>query len=80
VAKNATRPRLLGKQVIAQGETMVLEQWHLDVVDAFAAEVGGGSVWDERVLAKRVFALLVGEERRRKGLVERRRREGDVFV
>ncbi|OIW27418.1 hypothetical protein CONLIGDRAFT_429376 [Coniochaeta ligniaria NRRL 30616] len=75
VAKtNSTRPKLLGKQVEAQGETMTLEQWHLDVVDAFAAEVGQGSVWDERVLAKRVFALLVGEERRRKGEIDRRAR------
>jgi hypothetical protein len=80
VAKtNSTRPKLLGKQVVAQGETMTLEQWHLDVVDAFAAEVGQASVWDERVLAKRVFALLVGEERRRKGEVDRRRR-GEVGV
>lgn len=81
VAKNhSTRPKLLGKQVVAQGETMTLEQWHLDVVDAFAAEVGGGhgghagSAWDERTLAKRVFALLVGEERRRNGVVAARRR------
>ncbi|TPX13177.1 uncharacterized protein E0L32_006377 [Thyridium curvatum] len=72
---------LLGKQVAAQGETMTLEQWHLDVVDAFAAELGdGGSAaascaWDENVLAKRLFALIVGEERRRLGLVPRRRAE-----
>ncbi|KAH8906978.1 hypothetical protein BR93DRAFT_649657 [Coniochaeta sp. PMI_546] len=80
VAKtSSTRPKLLGKQVTAQGETMTLEQWHLDVVDAFAAEVGHASVWDERVLAKRVFALLVGEERRRNGEVDRRRR-GEMGV
>lgn len=77
VAKNGTKPRLLGKQVVAQGETMTLEQWHIDVVDAFAAEIGGAA--DERVLAKRVFALLVGEERRRNGLVPRRR-GGEVVV
>lgn len=62
--------RLLGKQVTSQGESMVLEQWHLDVVDAFKKEVGG---WPEDVLAKRLFALIVGEERRRLGLVPRRR-------
>lgn len=63
--------RLLGKQVTSQGESMVLEQWHLDVVDAFAKEAGGG--WPEDGLAKRLFALIVGEERRRQGLVPRRR-------
>lgn len=61
---------LLGKRVAAQGETMALEQWHLDVVDAFGAEVGG---WEEAVLAKRLFALMVGEDRRRRGEVPTRR-------
>ncbi|KAL1884374.1 hypothetical protein VTK73DRAFT_68 [Phialemonium thermophilum] len=61
---------LLGKRVAAQGETMTLERWHLDVIDAFKAEVGG---WEDGVLAKRLFALMVGEERRRKGLVPARR-------
>lgn len=77
-ATNKARPKLLGKQVVAQGQTMTLEQWHLDVVDAFAAEVGGAGVWDERTLAKRVFALLVGEERRARGEVDRGAREGRV--
>ncbi|ROW12934.1 hypothetical protein VPNG_04696 [Cytospora leucostoma] len=61
---------LLGKAVASQGEEMVLEQWHLDVVDAFREEVGG---WPEAELAKRLFALIVGEERRSLGLVPRRR-------
>lgn len=61
---------LLGKEITSQGETMLIEQWHLDVVDAFRQEVGG---WPEDVLAKRLFALIVGEERRRAGLVPRRR-------
>jgi len=76
---SSTRPKLLGKQVVAQGEAMTLQQWHLDVVDAFAAELGGsGHGWDEKVLAKRVFALLVGEERRRTGKIDRSKRsEGD---
>lgn len=56
---------LLGKHVSAQGESMALDQWHLDVVDAFRTELGAGCVWDEHVLSKRLFALLVGEERRR---------------
>lgn len=72
------RPRLIGKQVVAQGETMTLEQWHLDVVDAFAAELGSEEcAWDEKVLAKRVFALLVGEERRRAAKVPQRRGAGE---
>ncbi|KAI0885359.1 uncharacterized protein GGS22DRAFT_200267 [Annulohypoxylon maeteangense] len=54
---------LLGKEIRAQGECVPLEPWHLEVVEAFKLEVGG---WDERSLAKRVFALIVGEQRRRK--------------
>lgn len=53
--------KYLGKTVKSQGAAMELERWHLDCVDAFIAEVGG---WDEGVLAKRLFALLLGEERR----------------
>ena len=70
-------PALLGKKVTAQGEAMVLEAWHLEVVEAFRAEVGG---WDGTVLAKRLFSLLVGEERRRLGLVPRRGREREGVV
>ena len=36
--------KYLGKTVKSQGESMTLERWHLDCVDAFKAEVGG---WDE---------------------------------
>ncbi len=68
--KSRVSAALKGKIVTAQGETMALEQWHLDIVDAFCREVGG---WDEPVLAKRLFALLVGEERRRQGLVPSQR-------
>ncbi|KAI1155344.1 hypothetical protein F4825DRAFT_71312 [Nemania diffusa] len=53
---------LLGKEVLAQDARLVLEPWHLDVVEAFKLKVGG---WDERVLAKRVFALVIGGEKRR---------------
>ncbi|KAK3192456.1 hypothetical protein K4F52_001669 [Lecanicillium sp. MT-2017a] len=53
--------KYLGKTVKSQGEAMVLQRWHLDCVDAFKAEVGG---WDEGALAKRLFALILGEERR----------------
>lgn len=53
--------RLVGKVATARGESMTIEKWHIDVVNAFRAEVGG---WDEGALAKRVFALLVGERKR----------------
>ncbi|KAI1422108.1 hypothetical protein F5Y12DRAFT_764562 [Xylaria sp. FL1777] len=53
---------LLGKEVSAQDARLVLEPWHLEIVEAFMLEVGG---WDERVLAKRLFALIIGEEKRR---------------
>ncbi|TLD05495.1 uncharacterized protein PgNI_09764 [Pyricularia grisea] len=70
LAQRRRSAALLGKLVSAQGESMALEQWHLDVVDAFRSELCGGDdtlfcAWDEHVLAKRLFALLVGEERRK---------------
>lgn len=68
--KKRASSSLLGKMVTSQGERMALEQWHLDIVDAFKKEVGG---WPEDALAKRLFSLIVGEERRRSGLVPKRR-------
>ncbi|KAL2205365.1 hypothetical protein CC79DRAFT_1335893 [Sarocladium strictum] len=62
---SARSEKLLGKTVRSQGEAMKLERWHLDCVDAFRMEVGDG--WDEGVLAKRLFALMLGEERRARG-------------
>ena len=55
--------KYLGKTVKSHGESMVLEQWHIDCVDAFKAVVGG---WDEGALAKRLFALIIGEEKRQR--------------
>ncbi|TAQ90117.1 hypothetical protein B7494_g1559 [Chlorociboria aeruginascens] len=60
---------LLGKTISAQGERLKLEQWHLEVVDEFRGKVEG---WEELVIAKRVFALVIGEERRALGLIGRR--------
>ncbi|KAK2600101.1 hypothetical protein QQS21_005187 [Conoideocrella luteorostrata] len=57
--------KYLGKTVKSHGESMTLQRWHLDCVDAFKAEVG---LWDEGVLAKRLFALILGEQRRRGGM------------
>ncbi|KAE8445162.1 hypothetical protein EG329_013658 [Mollisiaceae sp. DMI_Dod_QoI] len=61
--RNSTRviSRLLGKTVSSQGEKLVLEQWHLEVVDEFRGMVPG---WEEKVVAMRVFSLVVGEEKR----------------
>lgn len=53
--------KYLGKVVRAQGMAMALERWHLDCVDAFTEEVGG---WEVGYIIKRLFALLLGEERR----------------
>jgi hypothetical protein len=58
--------KLLGKKVTSQGESMRFEQWHLEAVDEFRGWVPG---WEEKVIAMRVFALIVGEERRASGLV-----------
>lgn len=60
---------LLGKEVSAQGERILLEAWHLEIIDTFRDEVGPDRCWDEKALAKRLFALIVGEERRRRGVV-----------
>lgn len=70
--RNSTRviSRLLGKNVSFDGKKMKLQQWHLEVVDEFRGYVSG---WQEADIAKRVFALLVGEERR--GLVTNGTRE-----
>jgi hypothetical protein len=64
--RNSTRviSKLLGKTVTSQGESMRLEQWHLEAVDEFRGHVPG---WQEKIIAMRVFALLVGEERRSRG-------------
>jgi len=66
--RNSTRviSKLLGKNVSSQGEKMRFEQWHLEAVDEFRGYVPG---WEEKVIAMRVFALIVGEERRALGLV-----------
>ncbi|KXJ96610.1 hypothetical protein Micbo1qcDRAFT_155194 [Microdochium bolleyi] len=56
--------KILGKQISGQGESIVVEPWHLEVVNAFMQELDP-CPWDERVLAKRLFALIVGEERRK---------------
>ncbi|KAK4101032.1 hypothetical protein N658DRAFT_516223 [Parathielavia hyrcaniae] len=70
-ASTSSCQHLLGKMVTAQGESMALREWHLDVVEAFLAEVGGigyssssgHSGGGGAGQGQRVFALLVGEER-----------------
>jgi len=68
--RNSTRviSKLLGRKVFAQGEERTFEQWHLEAVDAFRHQVPG---WPEKVVAMRVFALLLGEEKRALGLVQK---------
>ncbi|KAH7040152.1 uncharacterized protein B0I36DRAFT_6482 [Microdochium trichocladiopsis] len=61
--------KILGKQVSGQGASMLIESWHLEVIKAFMQEIDP-CPWDEMVLAKRLFALIVGEERRRNGAVK----------
>ncbi|PBP18275.1 hypothetical protein BUE80_DR010999 [Diplocarpon rosae] len=65
--RNSTRviSRLLGKNVTSGDQKMRFEQWHLEVVDEFRGCVPG---WQESIIAMRVFALLVGEEKRALGL------------
>ena len=68
--RNSTRviSRLLGRRVFSEGEEMRLKQWHLEVVDEFRGVVPG---WEEKDIAMRVFALIVGGEHRRKRLAGR---------
>ncbi|RDL41261.1 uncharacterized protein BP5553_01240 [Venustampulla echinocandica] len=68
--RNSTRiiSKLLGRRVHSEGNGMVLEQWHLEAVDEFRGQVPG---WEEKVIALRVFSLLVGEERRMLRALER---------
>lgn len=47
---------------------MVLEKWHLECIDAFKSQIGG---WDEGELAKRLFALILGEAKRRRSSMDR---------
>jgi serine/arginine repetitive matrix protein 2 len=56
--------KYLGKTIQARGVKLTLEQWHLDIVREFREEVPG---WDEGVIAKRLFAIIVGEDLRRQG-------------
>lgn len=69
---------LFGLEVATQDAKLVLEDWHLEVVEAFRSELAIGprplsgngatqNVWDAKSLSKRLFALMVGEERRRSG-------------
>ncbi|KAH8819988.1 hypothetical protein F5884DRAFT_643019, partial [Xylogone sp. PMI_703] len=64
--RNSTRviSNLLGKRLSAQGERIRLEQWHLEIIDEFRGTVPG---WEEVVIAKRLFAIIVGEKQRAAG-------------
>jgi len=65
MGESAVEPsKYLGKTIQARGVKLTLEQWHLDIVREFREEVPG---WDEGVIAKRLFAIIVGEDLRRQG-------------
>ncbi|KAG7108323.1 hypothetical protein HYQ45_018117 [Verticillium longisporum] len=56
---------LMGQTVFAHDETqqtLVLNAWHLNVIDVFMSEVKG--VWDELELAIRLFSIVVMERLR----------------
>ena len=77
--RNSTRvvSRILGKRVSSQGEDMRLKQWHLEVVDEFRGLVPG---WEEKVVAMRVFSLILGEEHRNRGIVGLSTKEAEQIV
>lgn len=73
---------LAGLEVATHDAKMVLEDWHMQAVEAFRCELLGddyhagdyeqdeeigNGISDANSLSKRLFALLVGEERRRTG-------------
>jgi hypothetical protein len=66
--RNSTRviSNLLGRKVFTQSEEMRLKQWHLEVVDEFRGIAPG---WEEKVIAMRLFALIVGEEQRKRAAI-----------
>jgi len=67
-SENGQSSQYLGKKISAQGTSLVLEAWHLEIVALFRDEVEG---WDEGLVAKRLFAIIVGEQRRKAGKVSR---------
>jgi len=55
------KSKLLGKEVFAKEGSMVLKQWHLEIMAVFREVVG----WEEeREVATRLFGLVESEERR----------------
>lgn len=56
---------LVGQTISSHGEKLVLNPWHLSVIDAFKADVGG--VWDELTLARRLFGVIVADGLRKEG-------------
>ncbi|KAF7523128.1 hypothetical protein G7054_g11903 [Neopestalotiopsis clavispora] len=75
---------LSGLEVATHDAQMILEDWHMQVVEAFRSELLAdlpgteeeededeeetqNYTWDANNLSKRLFALMVGEERRRTG-------------
>lgn len=66
-AKAGGKSKYLGMKIVSDGTILVLQQWHLDIVARFMYDERVAPGWDEGIIAKRLFAIIVGEERRAKG-------------
>ncbi|CAK7230824.1 hypothetical protein SCUCBS95973_007704 [Sporothrix curviconia] len=53
---------LLNKIVHTRELAMLVKSWHIDIVDVFMAR--SGYTWNEHYLMRRLFSLLMGEQRR----------------
>jgi serine/arginine repetitive matrix protein 2 len=72
--RNARQSEFVGKTIYSRGEELTLKAWHMEVVRLFREEVEG---WEEGVVAKRVFALVIGERvKEREGRVEEKVKKG----
>ncbi|KAK4227979.1 hypothetical protein QBC38DRAFT_476266 [Podospora fimiseda] len=74
--------KIIGKINSQTGEDakyIVLEQWHVDVIFSFQRELSQSrEKWEDMMdLGKRLFALLLGEQRRQEGKIDRGRRLKD---
>ncbi|CAK7272058.1 hypothetical protein SEPCBS119000_004925 [Sporothrix epigloea] len=63
-AEDGERPAssLLNKVVHTRAIAMLVKSWHIDVVHVFMAR--SGHVWNEHYLMRRLFSLLMSEQRR----------------
>lgn len=62
---------MFGQLVTLGGESMRLKWWHIDAISAFNQPMEGRIRWSEDDLAKRIFSILLTEERKRLRLARR---------